>query len=70
MLKHSHNIEAALKYLEEHLTADELRQLAGILMGRVGGSAGGLARAKKLTKEERSAIARKAAESRWKQIES
>lgn len=34
--------------------------------GRIGGLKGGQARAAKLTPEERSAIAKKAAETRWK----
>lgn len=34
-------------------------------LGRLGGLKGGKARAAKLTKEERSAIAKKAAEARW-----
>ena len=34
-------------------------------LGRLGGSKGGKARAAKLTPEERSAIARKAAKARW-----
>jgi hypothetical protein len=40
---------------------------AAVTLGRKGGLKGGKARAAKLTAEERSAIARKAAESRWKQ---
>jgi hypothetical protein len=34
--------------------------------GRLGGKKGGAARAKKLTPEQRSEIARRAAEARWK----
>ena len=34
-------------------------------LGRLGGLKGGKARAAKLTKEERSAIAKKAAQARW-----
>ena len=37
-----------------------------VALGRLGGLKGGKARAKKLSAEERSAIARKAAKSRWK----
>jgi hypothetical protein len=36
-----------------------------VALGRKGGKKGGKARAAKLTKEERSEIARKAAEARW-----
>lgn len=38
---------------------------AAVELGRLGGKKGGKARAEKLTPEERSEIARKAAESRW-----
>ncbi len=43
---------------------EEMRELARKL-GQRGGLKGGKARAAKLTKEERSAIAKKAAEARW-----
>ena len=52
-------------YLEANLTEEELRQLAGALMGRLGGSKGGQTRATKLTAKRRSDIARKAARARW-----
>ena len=38
---------------------------AAVLLGRQGGLKGGAARAKKLTAEQRSQIAKKAAEARW-----
>ena len=38
---------------------------AAVALGRLGGKKGGPARAKKLSKKERSEIARKAALSRW-----
>jgi hypothetical protein len=38
---------------------------AAVELGRLGGKKGGKARAAKLTAEERSRIARKAAETRW-----
>jgi hypothetical protein len=38
---------------------------AAVELGKLGGQKGGHARAKKLLAEERSAIARKAAKSRW-----
>jgi len=38
---------------------------AAVALGRLGGKKGGSARAKKLTAEERSEIARKAAKARW-----
>ena len=39
---------------------------AAVALGKLGGAKGGPARAKKLTKEERSEIARKAAQARWR----
>lgn len=39
---------------------------AAVALGRLGGLKGGAARAKKLTAEERSEIARLAAQARWK----
>lgn len=45
---------------------DDPVKAAAALLGRKGGLKGGKARAAKLTPEERSDIARKAAESRWK----
>ncbi len=39
---------------------------AATLLGKSGGFKGGLARAAKLTPEQRSAIAKKAANARWK----
>ena len=38
---------------------------AAVALGRLGGLKGGPARAKKLTKDQRKEIARKAAEARW-----
>ena len=40
---------------------------AAVALGRLGGKKGGPARAKKLTKERRSEIAKKAAKARWQQ---
>ena len=42
------------------------KNLRAVELGRLGGLKVGLARAKKLTAEERSEIARKAAEARWR----
>lgn len=39
---------------------------AAVELGRLGGQKGGRARAEKLTAEERSAIAKRAAEARWR----
>lgn len=38
---------------------------AAVYLGRLGGKKGGPARARKLTKEQRTEIARKAAQARW-----
>lgn len=45
--------------------ADDDKDPAAVALGRKGGLKGGKARAAKLTPEQRSEIARKAAESRW-----
>jgi len=50
---------------EETPPADEGKNPAAVALGRLGGKKGGKARAAKLTKEQRSEIARKAARSRW-----
>lgn len=42
---------------------------AAVALGRLGGLKGGKARAKALTKEQRSEIARKAAKTRWRKEE-
>ena len=41
------------------------KNMAAVTLGRLGGMKGGLARAKKLSKKTRVAIARKAAAARW-----
>lgn len=41
------------------------KNLAAVFLGRLGGKKGGKARAEKLTPEQRSEIARKAAQARW-----
>jgi hypothetical protein len=46
--------------------ADEGKNPAAVLLGRLGGKKGGPARAKKLSKKRRAEIARKAAKARWK----
>ena len=43
----------------------EERHAAAVTLGRLGGKKGGPARAKKLSKERRSEIAKKAAATRW-----
>ncbi len=49
----------------EEAPADEGKNPAAVALGRLGGKKGGKARAAKLTKEQRSEIARKAAAARW-----
>jgi len=48
--------------IEEETPVEDDKDLAAVAMGRKGGKA----RASKLTKEQRSDIAKKAAQSRWK----
>jgi hypothetical protein len=45
--------------------AQEGKNIAAVLLGRMGGLKGGKARNEKLTPEERSEIAKKAANARW-----
>ena len=59
-------IQAELVKLKQRLSDEELRKLAGAILGSKGGQKGGKARAKTLTPEQRSDIARTAAEARWK----
>jgi hypothetical protein len=51
----------------EQTTGEPVREKnpAAVALGRLGGIKGGKARAKKLTPEQRTAIAKKAAEKRW-----
>lgn len=61
------------KYIVDDATSEELlskainegKNPAAVLLGRLGGLKGGKARATKLTKAQRSEIARKAARKRW-----
>jgi hypothetical protein len=46
---------------------DEGKNLAAVKLGRLGGKKGGKARAEKMSAEERSEIAKKAARARWQQ---
>ncbi len=62
--------ETAFRILQEATgeapKADDGKDPAAVALGRKGGLKGGRARAAKLTPEERSEIARKAAQKRWK----
>lgn len=57
--------EIATGETDDRLLTDDGRDLAAVMMGRLGGLKGGRARAVKLTAERRSEIARKAAATRW-----
>jgi len=50
---------------EEETTEDNVKDPAAVALGRKGGLKGGKARAAKMTPEERSEAARKAAKARW-----
>ena len=58
--------EAVARLTEDDMDADELRRKAAAILGSMGGKRGGPARAKALSKAQRSAIAKKAAKARWK----
>ena len=49
----------------ENENPDEGKNPAAVVLGRLGGKKGGKARAAKLTADQRSQIARKAAAARW-----
>lgn len=60
------------KHILDQLTGDApkeepppVKNAAAVALGKLGGQKGGTARAAKLTPEERSAIAKKAAQGRW-----
>jgi len=53
------------EHVEEEATDYGDKNPAAVELGRLGGLKGGKARAKKLTAEERSEIAKKAAKARW-----
>jgi hypothetical protein len=56
----------AKKSAEEPKPEDQGKNPAAVQLGRLGGLKGGPARAKKLTKKQRSEAARKAALARWR----
>ncbi len=59
-------VDEAIGEIEPEPEIDEKKK-AAIESGRLGGLKGGKARAEKLTPEERSDIAKKAAKARWKE---
>jgi hypothetical protein len=62
-------VQAEQPAVEPADAAPEEKNPAAVQLGRLGGKKGGIARAKKLTAEQRSAIARKAAQARWRKPE-
>ncbi len=61
------NILAA-RIVEGATTNPGDKNLAAVVLGRLGGKKGGKARAEKLTPEQRSDIARRAAQARWQRV--
>lgn len=59
-------IQAATGEVELPENKDDGKNPAAVALGRLGGLKGGKARAAKLTREKRAAIAKNAALSRWK----
>lgn len=62
-------VDEATGQLPATEAVDSTKNRAAVELGRRGGLRGGLARAEKLTKQQRSEIARKAAQSRWRRPE-
>ena len=58
--------QLAARLVKQATDPDEPTETAAQTNGRIGGLKGGKARAKRLSAEERSEIARKAAQARWK----
>lgn len=58
--------QATNDYQPEEPQPDPNKNPAAVALGKLGGSKGGLARAKNLTKKQRSEAARKAALARWR----
>jgi hypothetical protein len=58
-------VDEATTPQEPRVDPDDGKDPAAVALGRKGGLKGGRARADSLTPEQRSAIARKAAEARW-----
>jgi ribosomal protein L5 len=59
-------VEMATGEAERDAKADEGKNPAAVALGRLGGLKGGQARATKLSPEQRSEIARTAAQARWR----
>jgi hypothetical protein len=65
MSSRSGKIQAILAELEVKLTAEELRQLAGAILGHESRKPDGKSRAQALSSAQRSEIERKAAKKSW-----
>jgi hypothetical protein len=59
------DFQNALRTVEEAIGSSLGKNPAAVALGRQGGLKGGKARAKKLTSEQRKAIAQQAAQARW-----
>lgn len=59
------DFQNALRTVEEAIGSSLGKNPAAVALGRAGGLKGGKARAKKLTAEQRKAIAQQAAQARW-----
>jgi len=59
------DFQNALRTVEEAIGSSLGKNPAAVALGRQGGLKGGKARAKKLTSEQRKAIAQRAAQARW-----
>jgi len=65
----AHLVAAIATGEADDVKTDDGKNPAAVALGRKGGLKGGKARAKSLTAEERSAIAKKAAKARWQSNE-
>jgi hypothetical protein len=59
------DFQNALRVVEEAIGQPLAKNPAAVALGRRGGLKGGIARAAKLTPDERKAIAQRAAQTRW-----
>ena len=62
-------VDQATGQTPEPEKTDDGKNAAAVALGRLGGLKGGKARAEKMTAEQRSEIAQKAARARWKQAD-
>jgi len=63
--KNPRDVNVLAAQIVEEATSEPVKNPAAVALGRLGGKRGGVARAQKLTPEQRKEIARKAAVSRW-----